>query len=120
MGIRDTITVTGSQTRGKRIDPLSTTVDDFANNNLVRQRGVSLGLSHRMTPLAALNLVTSIDRTSGSVASQETTLRTVRLYWTDQFGPRGDYSLGVRHSSFSSAVAPYTETALMARLGLRF
>jgi len=73
-----------------------------------------------MTPLAALNLVTSIDRTSGSVASQETTLRTVRLYWTDQFGPRGDYSLGVRHSSFSSAVAPYTETALMARLGLRF
>jgi uncharacterized protein (PEP-CTERM system associated) len=120
LGVRDTITVVGSQTRGRRIDPLSTTVDDFANNNLVRQRGVSLGLSHRMTPLAALNLVTSIDRTSGSVASQETTLRTVRLYWTDQFGPRGDYSMGVRHASFSSAVAPYTETAVMARLGLRF
>jgi len=120
LGIRDTITVLGSQTRGKRVDPLSTAVDDFANNNLVRQRGVSLSWAHRMTPTAALNLATSVDRASGSVASQETTLRTVRLFWGDHFGPRGDYSLGVRHSSFSSSIAPYTETGVTATLGLRF
>ncbi len=66
VGIRDTATVAGSQTRGVRIDPLSTAVDDFANNNLVRQRGLSLSLAHRMTPVAALNLIASVDRTSGS------------------------------------------------------
>jgi hypothetical protein len=36
VGIRNTLTVAGSQTRAVRIDPLSTAVDDFANNNLVR------------------------------------------------------------------------------------
>jgi uncharacterized protein (PEP-CTERM system associated) len=120
LGIRDTVTVAGFQTRGVRIDPISTAVDDFANNNLVRQRGASLGLAHRVTPVAALNLIASVDRTSGNVASQSTTLRTVRLYWTDQFGPRGDYSLGVRHSTFSSLTGPYTETGVIATIGMRF
>src|SRR4029077_17150014 len=103
-----------------RIDPLSTAVDDFANNNLVRQRGVSVGLAHRLTPVAALNLIASVDRTSGSTTSQSTTLRSVRLYWTDQFGPRGDYSLGIRHSTFSSPVSPYTETGVTGTIAMRF
>jgi uncharacterized protein (PEP-CTERM system associated) len=120
VGLRDTATISGSQTRGISIDPLSTAVDDFANNNLVRQRGLSLGLAHRMTPVAALNLFASVDKTSGSTASQSTTLRSVRLYWTDQFGPRGDYSLGIRHSTFSSPTSPYTETGVTGTIGMRF
>jgi uncharacterized protein (PEP-CTERM system associated) len=120
VGIRDTVTVAGSQTRGVRIDPLSTAVDDFANNNIVRQRGVSISVAHRTTPVAALNLIASIDRTSGNEASQASTLRSVRLYWTDLFGPRGDYSLGIRHSRFGSTANPYTETGVTATLGLRF
>jgi len=120
LGIRDTITVAGSQTRGIRVDPLSTAVDDFANNNLVRQRGLSLSLAHLVTPVAALNLTTSVDRTSGSTAAQATTLRSVRLYWTDQLGPRGGYSLEIRHSTFSSSSNPYSETGAIATLAVRF
>jgi uncharacterized protein (PEP-CTERM system associated) len=120
LGIRDTITFAGSQTRGTRIDPLSTAVDDFANNNLVRQRGLSLGLAHLLTPVAALSLVAAVDRTSGSTASQSTTLRSLHLYWTGQLGPRGDYSIGIRHSTFSSPTDPYSETSATATLGLRF
>jgi uncharacterized protein (PEP-CTERM system associated) len=120
VGIRDTVTVAGSQTRGVRIDPVSIAIDDFANNNLVRQRGASISLAHRTTPVAALNLIASVDRTSGNEAAQSATLRSVRLYWTDLFGPRGDYSLGIRHSRFSSVANPYTETGVTATLGLRF
>jgi len=120
LGIRDTITFAASQTRGVRVDPLSTAVDDFANNNLVRQRGLSVTMGHLVTPTAGLNLVVSVDRTSGSTDAQSTTLRTARLHWTDQFGPRGGYSLGIHHSSFSSPLNPYTETGAIATLALRF
>ena len=114
------MTFAASQTRGTRIDPLSTAVDDFANNNLVRQRGLSLGLAHLLTPVAVLNLVASVDRTSGSTAAQSTTLRSVSLFWTDQFGPRGGYSLGIHHSSFSSTSNSYSEAGATATLALRF
>jgi uncharacterized protein (PEP-CTERM system associated) len=120
LGVRDTITFSASQTRGIRIDPLSTAIDDFANDNLVRQRGLSVSLAHLLTPVSALNLVGSFDRTSGSTTAQSTTLRSVSLFLTGQFGPRGGYSLEIRHSSFSSSSNPYSETAATATLALRF
>jgi uncharacterized protein (PEP-CTERM system associated) len=120
LGIRDTITFSVSQTRAMRIDPVSTAADDFSNNNQVHQRGGSLGLAHRVTPVAALNLIASIDRTSSNSTSQSTTLRSVRIYWTGQFSARGGYSLGIRHTNFSSPADPYSETGLTATLDVRF
>lgn len=120
LGIRDTVTFGASQTQGLRLDNTTPIADDFANNNLVKQRGFGIGVSHRLTPTAALNLLSSIDRTSGSVTSQSTTLRSLSLYWTDRLGPHGSLSLGARHSSFSSATQPYDENALTAAVSLRF
>jgi uncharacterized protein (PEP-CTERM system associated) len=120
LGIRDTVTFGASQTEGLRLDNTAAIADDFVNGNLVKQRGFSIGVSHRLTPTAALNLLGSIDRTSGNMTSQSTTLRSVSLYWTDLLGPRGTFSLGARHSSFSSATQPYEENAVTAAVGLRF
>lgn len=119
LGIRDTVTFGASQTQALRLDNTVVIADDFANGNMLKQRGFSVAVSHRLTPTAALNLLASIDRTTGSVTSQEATLRSVSLYWTDRLGPHGHLSLGARHSSYSSA-APYTETGVTATLGLTF
>jgi len=119
LGVRDTITFAASQTKGLRLDNTVAIADDFANNNLVNQRGFGIGVSHRLTPTAALSLLGSIDRTSGSVTSQTTTLRSINLYWTDQLGPRGTFSLGAHHSSFSSAT-PYEENAVTVTVALSF
>jgi uncharacterized protein (PEP-CTERM system associated) len=120
LGVRDTVTFGATQTRGLRLDNTAAIADDFVNGNLVKQRGVGIGASHRLTPTAALNLLVSVDRTSGNATSQSTTLRSVSLYWTDQLGPRGTFSLGAHHSSFSSTTQPYEENGVTAAVGLRF
>jgi uncharacterized protein (PEP-CTERM system associated) len=120
LGIRDTVVVGVSQIEGLRLDNTVTIPDDFANGNLVKDRGVSVAFSHRLTPTAALNLIGSIDRASGTVNAQSTMLRSVSLYWTDQFGPHGTFSLGAHHSSFSSSTQPYEETGITATIALRF
>jgi uncharacterized protein (PEP-CTERM system associated) len=119
LGIRDTVTVSASQTQALRLDNTVVVADDFANGNLVRERGVSLGIAHRLPALGALNLLASIDRTTGNVTSQSTTLRSVSLYWTQQFSPRTNFSLGAHHSSFRSPSQPYSETGVTAAVGLR-
>ncbi len=120
LGVRDTVTFAATQVQGLRLDNTSAVTDDFANGNLLKQRGLSVTLSHRLSPSAALNLLTSIDHTAGNLASQSSTLRSVNLYWTDQLGPHINVSLGARHSSFSSPSQPYSETGVTATVAMRF
>lgn len=120
LGIRDTVVFSAMQTRSRRIDQVSEVIDDFSNGNVVRQRGFTVQGSHRLTPLSTINLVALVDRTSGNEASQSTTLRSISLIWIGQLAPRTQASLGARHSSFSSPVNPYGESAITARLTMRF
>jgi len=120
IGVRDTVTFAATQVQGLRLDNTVAIADDFVNGNLLKQRGASVTLSHRLSPSAALNLLTSIDHTAGNLASQSSTLRSVNLYWTDQLGPHINVSLGARHSSFSSPSQPYSETGVTATVAMRF
>jgi uncharacterized protein (PEP-CTERM system associated) len=120
LGVRDTIFLGASQTQGLRLDNVSTAVDDFANGNLVRTKAVSIGVTHRLTPLSALNLLVSVDRTTGTVNAPTTSLRSVTLFWTGPVTSRSDYSLGARYSKFSSPIVPYEEAALTGAVNLRF
>ncbi len=119
-GLRDTVTVAASQVQGLALDNTAPVTGDFANGNVVRTRGVSFGVAHRLTPLSGLNLLASIDRTSGTVNVPTTTLRTVSLIWTGPLSPSSNFSLGARHTQFRSPTDPYAETGLTATLGLRF
>lgn len=120
LGIRDTLTFSASQREGRRLDTVVVAADDFANGNLVRQRGFSLGLAHRLTPQSALNLVASMDRTNGSTTAQATRLRSISLGWTGRLGPRSNASLTARHAKFDGSTEPYSESALSAALILQF
>ena len=120
LGIRDTVTFAASQSEARRLNSAVVVVDDFANGNLVRERGISISVAHRLTPSSSVSLVASIDRISGTVGSPSTDLRSVNLYWTGQLSSRSTLLVGVRHSEFSSPSDPYTENAVTATLGLRF
>src|SRR5215831_7154283 len=117
LGVRDTITFAASQTQGANLDTTLTIPDDFANGNVVKTRGFSVAASHRLTPTAALNVVGSMDRTSGSTTAQSSTLRSISVYWLDRFGPHGTISLSAHHSSYSSPTQPYEETGISAAVG---
>ncbi|MDE2629107.1 MAG: TIGR03016 family PEP-CTERM system-associated outer membrane protein [Burkholderiales bacterium] len=120
LGVRDTVTFTASQSDARRLDSVVSVTDDFSNGNNVRQRGYGVNLAHRLTPMSALNLIASMDRTSGSTAAQTTTLRSISLAWSGRLGPRSSGSVSARHSVFDSATTPYKETAVTAALSLQF
>jgi uncharacterized protein (PEP-CTERM system associated) len=120
LGIRDTVTFTASRTEARRLDTVSVVADDFANGNQVRQRGFSVGLAHRLTPLSALNLVAALDRTGGTTTAQASRLRSIVLGWTGRLGPRSTATLSARHSRFDGTSEPYSESAIVAAINLQF
>ena len=120
IGVRTTITVSGFRTEGSRLDTVSTVVDDLANGNVLRQRGLSVTAAHRLTPDSSLMLTASQLNTSGTVGDRSTRLRSGLLTWSSRVGSRTHLSLGARHVRFASNTTPYTESALIGTLTLRF
>ena len=105
--------------RTSRVDTLSTGLDDTAGGNNVRQRGLNLVVTHRLTPTGALSITTSVVKGS-ETAGRRTDLRSFSTYWSDKLSMRTNFSLGVRHTEYDADVDPYNENAVIANLSLRF
>lgn len=118
-GQRTSWLVSAFSNRSRRIDTVSSGLDDTVGNSLVRQRGLSLTVSHRLTPTGALNLAASAVRSSESTGLR-TELRSVSAGWSERLGVRTNFSLSIRHSEFDAAVDAYNENAVIANLNLRF
>jgi uncharacterized protein (PEP-CTERM system associated) len=120
IGLRDTLTVMLSQGRGERADRVVVVTDDFANGNIVRQRGFSLGLAHRLTPQSSLNVTASLQTSTGSVDTRSSKLRSLLVGWTARLGVHTSASLSGRHTRGNSLSEPYTESAVIATVSLQF
>lgn len=119
-GVRQTVTVLWRQTWSRRADTISVAADDFTNTALVHQRGLSVSVSHRLTPLSTLNLLGAYTRSQGDLATQDNNLRSLTLTWGGQLAENLAATLGVRHSEFSSSTQPRTENAVIGSLTMRF
>ncbi|MBT9500996.1 MAG: TIGR03016 family PEP-CTERM system-associated outer membrane protein [Burkholderiaceae bacterium] len=119
-GVRDTVTLLVSRTENRRLDSLSRVQDDLSDSDVVRQTGLSLGLSHRLTPQSSANLTLSQQNTSGALTTQSTTMRSILANWTANLGARTSVSLGARYVVFHAERSPYTEKALFANLNRQF
>lgn len=121
LGLRDTLTVIVSQSESERASRSVSVTDDFANGNLLRQRGITVTLAHRLTPLSSLDLTGWVQNTSGTVDARFSKLRTIALSWSARVNPRTSVALTGRHSRFvGSSSDSYHESALVATLGLQF
>ncbi|WP_298234386.1 TIGR03016 family PEP-CTERM system-associated outer membrane protein [uncultured Azohydromonas sp.] len=108
---RDTIAFALQQSDARRISSLVAGTDVFSSFSNVRQRGYSLTLAHRLTPLSTLTLGFMQRQASGDAV--ETKLRSMTATWSTQLNTRASFSLLGRHARFSSTTEPYTESALM-------
>jgi uncharacterized protein (PEP-CTERM system associated) len=117
-GTRDTLTVSMQQSTGRRVDSRDVFGDPFTVNRDIRQRGFSVLLAHRLTPLSTLTLGLTQRRNIGDLDS--TRLLSTTVQWSTSLGPRTKLSLLGRHSSFKSSSQPYTESALVGTLGMTF
>ena len=119
-GVRSAMLLTFTQTLTERVDTVVNVLDDLTQSSQVKLRGVSLDLSHRLTPLSSVSLLLSSQQGDGNRASQHNRQRQMGL--TYNLRPRADSTLvvGLRRALYESALVPYDETALFATYGIRF
>ena len=120
-GVRDTVTATLFSSDSRRADGQFVTAgDDLSSADRVRQRGYSVTVGHRLTPVSSLSLSASVNRASGSAASQSNRLSSVLLVYSARLGVKSNGSLSLRRAQFSSPANPYSENAAIATFSLRF
>ena len=120
LGARSTLLVSAYRNDARLLNPASSATGDLVGGSTLLQSGVSVNLSHRLTPLSALSADLSRTRTSGGVGDLTTELRSLTLTWSSRLAERLDVSLSVRRSLFDSATDPYTESAVLANLRMWF
>lgn len=119
LGVRDTITFLASRSETRRLDKISTVVDDLNASSVVHQRGFTVNYAHRLTPDYSLGVLASQQNTSGSSSLQDLRLRSLNVNVTGKVGKLAAVSVGLRRV-VSSGTTPYEETALLGGLTLQF
>ncbi len=119
-GLRWTLSVSLSQSRSSRFGLDVSPGDDLSQAGAIRQRGLTVSFSHRLTPTSSLSLTGALQSTpdAGTVAGND--LRSITASWTAQLGNRTSASLSARYAQFSSETSPYHESSLIGTLSMRF
>lgn len=120
LGVRDTITFLASRSESRRLDTVSSGVDDLSTSAVLRQRGFSANYSHRLTPEYSLGVLLSQQNTSGATSLQDSRLRLLSIQIMGKVGRKAAVSAGVRRVLYSNVTAPYGETALTVSLTVQF
>lgn len=119
-GVRDTITLLASRNETQPLGLLSNGQGDLSNSNLVLQHGISVSLSHRLTPTSTANLTLAQQKTAGSLSNQSSTLRSILANWSATLGARTTVSLGARYTDYSALLNSYKEKAIYSNLTRQF
>jgi len=120
-GARNTLTLLLNRNEIQSLFAANGLPDDFNLNTDIRQRGLSVNISHRLTGLTNLNVLASRQEsvsTSGSALKITTTIYQANL--TSSLGPKTTGGLSVRHTQSDSTFNPYTENALIGTLSVMF
>ena len=115
-GVRSSLSVSGFESDSWSMSPTS----QVPGGQHVYQTGLSMNVSHRLTPTSSLNLVGSVLDSRGSQQSEGTRLKTLSLSWSGNPTPHTTVSAMLRHNQFASATAPYRENAAIASVSVRF
>jgi len=120
-GVRNTLTMLLNRSEIQSLFVANGLPDDFNLNTNIRQRGLSVNLSHRLTGLTSLNVLASRQEsvsTSGSALKLTTTMYQANL--TSSLGPKTTGGLSIRRTESDSTISPYTENALIGTLSVNF
>lgn len=116
LGIRNTVTVTWTDSKHRALAAGSAAPNVASLSNETHQRGFGLGWGHQLTGLSSLSMQLSQQRSSTVAAgSPETKTESAHLVFTTRLGAKTGATLGVRRV-ISSGIAGYTESALTGAL----
>ena len=117
-GLRTTLTTTASRSSISRLGA-SLGSGDLALSRRIVQRGLTVSLAHRLTPISSATLTVSQTQSRGDLATQATTLKAISAHWNSRLGIRTSISVGARFTEFESHTS-YRERAVFANLVQQF
>ena len=122
IGLRDTLSFSVSQSETSRLQQVTAdTGEDLGNSNYVRQHGLSIVYSRRLTPQSSLSVLGSMSRAAGQQSgAQSSDLRSLNFSLSTKLGPHTTGTLGLRRTLSSGSLSSYSETALRGGLSLQF
>jgi len=118
-GVRTTVTVVGSRSDSRRLASAAASAGDLALSSRIKQRGLSVNVSHALTPTSNAVFSASQQESESANAALSTVLRSISASWSSRLGERTSLSLGARASHFSGQT-PYRENAVFANLVQQF
>ena len=119
-GVRSAAVLLYTQSTSTQIGLSTGLLGDFASSAEVHLRGLSLDLSHRLTPMSSLNLTLSQRRGSGKLDTQRNAQQQVGLNYTTRPNAYGTLSAGLRRALYDNLSGRFNETAVFATYGMRF
>ncbi|MCG3188172.1 MAG: hypothetical protein LKCHEGNO_00065 [Burkholderiaceae bacterium] len=119
---RDLVTLGLERVENRRADTLVQlpSTDSFAATDRVDQTGGILTWAHRLTPTATLTLAGTVQRTTGELSSQATTLHSVSILWSSRLSETTTLALSGRHDRFASDSSPYRVNTVTASIRTQF
>jgi uncharacterized protein (PEP-CTERM system associated) len=122
-GARNTFSLMFNRNENKSIFAAEAANDDFDLNSInnLKQRGVTISLSHKFTELTNLNMVASRQESTGTGASSLKATTTIyQANLTTSLGAKTTGGISIRHSEFDNSANPYAENALIGTLSVNF
>lgn len=118
-GVRNTITFSAQSLNRTALGTGIDIPDDFDDSSTIRQKGVSLNWSHKLTQLSSLTLMTNKFKTSGNTNSLDTDRTLYSLTLSSKLGASTTGSLGIRRTEVNGSFE-YVENAILGSLLMVF
>lgn len=118
-GARNTLTLMFNRSENQSILASDSVSDDFFSNNTnsIKQRGITVNLSHQLTGQSNATMMASRQESTGSGSIvQKVTTTMYQGSLVSKLGPSTTGSLTVRHTKFDTVGSPYTENAVIGTL----
>lgn len=119
-GVRQNVMLMVSRSSTRRIDALSSAVDDLSLVDRVRSNNLSLNISHRLTPLSTLSLQLGTQRSSSGRDDLSSRQTQGELRWQTRLTPDSSLDASLRRAHYINGLRRSDETALTASYGVRF
>ena len=119
-GVRSAAVVSVTRSLTQRLGAQPGVTDDLSATSEVRLHGLSVNLSHRLTPMSTATALLSQSQGTGVGAAQHTKQRLLSLQYTNRPGNNSDLSLGLRRAAYQQFSASFGESAIFATYGVRF
>ncbi len=118
-GVRNSITFAANRSESESVLASSALNDDLSKSSSVRQQGIAVTLSHKLSEYSALTAVVSRQESNGNSTTNSPLKSTVTSYQVSastRLGTKTSGSLSLRRFEFENNTNPYTENALLGTI----